>query len=84
MIENRWLVELLEKQISNNSTKIKSNWLECIDNAASWAGWWHGPGYWQDTHIYTHKQLHEKALEAYRRQEERRKKWLEDNKEYEY
>jgi hypothetical protein len=81
MINNRWLVELLKEQTSNNSVKISSNWLDVIDNASSWAGWWNGSGHWLDTHLYTPKQIREKALEAYRRSEERRLKWLESNRE---
>jgi len=81
MINNRWLVKLLEEQTSNNSVIIKSNWLECIDNASSWGGWWHGSGYWLDTHLYTPKQIRERTLEAYRRSEERRQKYLENKDE---
>lgn len=77
MINNRWLVELLKEQTGNTSVKIKSNWLDCVDNASSWAGWWNGPGHWLDTHIYTNKQIREKALKAYKINEERHKKWLE-------
>jgi hypothetical protein len=82
MINNRWLVELLKEEISNNSVTIKSNWLNIIDNASSWAGYWSGPNHWQDTHIYTPKQMREKALEAYKRQEERHREWL--KKQFEY
>lgn len=78
MINNRWLVELLKEQIGNNSVKIPSSWLDVIDNASSWGGWWSGPNHWQDTHIYSWKQLREKALEAYKRNEEKRKQWLEN------
>ncbi len=81
MINNRWLVELLAEQ-SNGSATIKTNWLDCVENAASWAGWWHGPGYWQDTHIYTHKQIREKVIQLVKRNEERRRKWLESQEDY--
>lgn len=81
MINNRWLVELFKEQ-SNNSVKINSNWLDVIDNASSWAGWWHGSGHWLDTHIYTSKQIRERTLEAYRKNEERRQKYLENKEEW--
>jgi hypothetical protein len=82
MINNRWLVELLKEQAGNNSAIIKSNWLDVIDNASSWAGWWHGSGHWQDTHLYSPKQIRERTLEAYRKSEERHQKWLESREEW--
>jgi hypothetical protein len=82
MINNRWLVGLFKEQTNNSSTKINSNWLDVIDNASSWAGWWHGSGHWQDTHLYSPKQIRERTLEAYRKSEERHQKWLESREEW--
>jgi hypothetical protein len=76
MIDNRWLVEIFKEQTNNNSVTIPRRWLEDIENASSWAGWWSGPAHWQDTHIYTAKQIREKTLKAYKQYEERHQKWL--------
>ncbi len=78
MIENRWLVELFEKQLFGNTAKFDSgNWLKGIDNASSWAGYWDGPDHWLETHLYSGKQIREKILECVKRDRERHQKWLE-------
>lgn len=85
IMDNRWLVEIFEKDLFRNAVTPAfqtnlSNWLDEIDNASAWAGYWHGDSsYWLDTHIYTHKQIHERAMRFAKAQEERHQKWLKAN-----
>jgi hypothetical protein len=87
MIDNRWLVEIFEKKLFTGAAtpafRINlGNWLDEVDNASSWAGYWYGDStYWSDTRLYTPKQIRAKVLEAVRRAEERRRKWLENQDE---
>jgi hypothetical protein len=86
-MNNRWLVKLFEKQLFKNAATRgfeinPTNWLNGIDNASSWLGYWYDDSnHWSDTHIYTWKQIHERALELYRKSEERRKKYLESDED---
>lgn len=85
MIENRWAVELVKDDYYNNSVKFPCKFLKNWDNASTWISWLYGgPNNYLDTHIYTSKQIRERVMSAVKAAEERRKKWLESQKEEEY